>query len=351
MRQNRTLVTKTFCPHVNDSMIARSPIQNAFTVDVEDYYHVSAFARTISPHDWSQYESRVVASTHRILRLLEERQVRGTFFVLGWVAERFPELVRDIHRAGHELGCHSYWHRLVYEQTPDEFRDDLTRAKDVVEQVTGEPVTAYRAPSFSITRKSLWALEILAGEGIRLDSSIYPVHHDRYGIPGAERFLHRVETPAGELLEFPPSLVRLGNFNLPVGGGGYFRLYPSRFSETCLHRIHREAGRPFMFYVHPWEVDPGQPRLRGSALSRFRHYVNLDRTEAKLRRLLDAFSFGSVGDVITEQTALRGTESLPAYRVDVAGWTFTRQTSSNSSRQLKPSTQETPLHELSIDTI
>lgn len=308
-------------------MIARSPIQNAFTVDVEDYYHVSAFARQISPHDWNQHESRVVASTHRILRLLDERQVRGTFFILGWVAERFPELVRDIYRSGHELGCHSYWHRLVYEQTPDEFRDDLRRAKDVVEQVTGVAVTSYRAPSFSITRKSLWALDILAGEGILLDSSIFPVRHDRYGIPGAERSLHRLETTSGTLLEFPPSLVRLGKFNLPVGGGGYFRLYPTKFSEACLRRVHRETNQPFMFYVHPWEVDPQQPRLAGSAVSRFRHYVGLDQTEAKLRRLLSEFSFGSIGDVIA------GRNELPTYWVDLAGSDLVRQ--SIEERELK----------------
>jgi polysaccharide deacetylase family protein (PEP-CTERM system associated) len=297
-------------------MNAPLSIRNAFTVDVEDYYHVSAFARIISSRQWDDYESHVVDNTHRILRLLEEYQVRATFFVLGWVADRFPGLVRDIQRSGHEIGCHSYWHRLIYEQTPDEFRDDLLRAKDVIEQISGEQVIAYRAPSFSITQNSLWALEILRDAGICLDSSVVPVRHDRYGIPGAESRIHQIETAAGILLEFPPTVYRAGRLNVPVGGGGYFRLYPYLATRYCLRASQSNAKQPVMFYVHPWEVDPLQPRLPGSALSRFRHYVNLDRTEAKLRRLLRDFRFASFSDVVTDFNATAASDAAPRLRFD-----------------------------------
>jgi polysaccharide deacetylase family protein (PEP-CTERM system associated) len=221
--------------------------------------------------------------------------VQGTFFVLGWVAERFPSLVREIAAAGHEIGSHSYWHRLVYQMAPAEFRDDLRRSIGVIEEAAGIKVTRYRAPSFSITRRSLWALEILVEEGIEVDSSVFPVHHDRYGIPGARPTIHRLKTPSGPLVEFPPTVVRLGRLTLPVGGGGYFRLYPYSATSCLLNRINRADQRPFMFYCHPWEIDPGQPRMRaGSLLSHFRHYVNLATTERKLNRLLNDFSFSAV---------------------------------------------------------
>ena len=271
---------------------------HAFSVDVEDYFQVSGFENDIGRDDWDRHESRVVPNTQRVLDLLARHNVRATFFVLGWTAERHPELVRQIHDAGHEIGSHSYWHRLVYDLTPEEFRADLRKSREALEAACGATVTAYRAPSFSITRRSLWALDILAEEGFQIDSSIFAVHHDRYGIPDANPRLHRRTLPAGELWEFPPPVVRLPGVNLPVGGGGYFRLYPFRWTSHCLARIER-AGHPFVVYVHPWELDPEQPRLpAGTRLSRFRHYVNLHRTERKLDALLRRFAFGSVGDAV-----------------------------------------------------
>jgi polysaccharide deacetylase family protein (PEP-CTERM system associated) len=277
---------------------------NAFTVDVEDYYHVSAFAPWVDRRRWDDYESRVVASTRRILELMDAHEVRGTFFVLGWVAERYPGLVRDIHARGHEIGSHSYWHRLVYDLAPDEFRDDLRRSREAIEKITGDPVTAYRAPSFSVTKKSLWALDILREEGFLVDSSISPVRHDRYGIPSAPRRLHEIATPSGSLWEFPASVTRIGRMNVKVSGGGYFRLYPYSFTRRCLAQINRKEREPFVFYVHPWEIDPDQPRLPvGSHLSRFRHFVNLRTTQGKLGRLLKDFHFGRMSDVIRQSRA------------------------------------------------
>lgn len=280
-------------------MMAHSHILNAFTVDVEDYYHVSAFAQKIPRTQWDHFPSRVVATTHRLLEILERRSVRGTFFVLGWVARKYPELVRDIQRAGHEIGCHSFWHRLIYDLHPDEFRSDLRESRDQLEQITGEAVISHRAPSFSITEKSLWALNILAEEGFTVDSSIFPVRHDRYGLKRAERFVHRIETEHGNLWEFPPAVYRFGKWHLPVSGGGYFRLYPARFSTYCLLQSNRTHGRPFVFYVHPWEVDPDQPRVPVRATTRFRHYVNLAKTAQKLDVLLDRFAFGTLSESLS----------------------------------------------------
>ncbi|MGA2030681.1 MAG: XrtA system polysaccharide deacetylase [Thermoguttaceae bacterium] len=299
-------------------------ILNAFTVDVEDYYQVSAFEQHVRRDQWDRWESRVVANTQRILELLERHDVKGTFFVLGWVAERYPTLVREIHARGHELGSHGYWHRLIYEQSPGEFREDLRRSRNVLEDAVGAGVTAHRAASFSITARSLWALEILVEEGFRVDSSIFPIRHDRYGIADAEPRLHRVKTRAGPLWEFPPSVARIARMNLPVSGGGYFRLYPLRLTSYCLRRINR-ARQPFIFYVHPWELDPGQPRIPvPSRLSRFRHYVGLGRNRRKLDRLLAEFRFGRVSDVLEDrQRSLAGCPdttpcSSPRHRADAA---------------------------------
>jgi len=271
---------------------------SAFTVDVEDYFQVSGFERHISRAHWDHHESRVVRNTYRVLSLLSRHNVRATFFVLGWVADRYPRLVREIHECGHQVGSHSYWHRLVYQQTPEEFRDDLRHSRQVIEDAIGAEITAYRAPSFSITASSLWAMDILAEEGFRIDSSVFPVHHDRYGIPGAPRQPHRIQTPAGPLWEFPPSVCRFLGWNVPVSGGGYFRLYPLRWTLRCVARIHA-TGMPFLFYVHPWELDPEQPRLRlGSPGTRFRHYVNLGENERKLDALLRTVRFGPLTDAI-----------------------------------------------------
>lgn len=275
-----------------------SKVVNAFTVDVEDYYQVSAFDRYIPRSSWGSQESRVASSTLRILDLLDQAEVKGTFFVLGWVADQHPDLVREIQRRGHEIASHSYWHRLVYEQSPEEFRQDLMRSREVLQQITGQAITAYRAPSFSITAKSMWALEILAEEGFRVDSSIFPIRHDRYGVPGAQDKIHTIKTSAGTLIEFPPSVFKLGRTRLPISGGGYFRLYPQFASAFALARVNR-SKQPFMFYIHPWEVDPGQPRMpHGSYLTRFRHYVGLAATEQKLGKLLGQFRFGRLSDVL-----------------------------------------------------
>ncbi|MCY2966577.1 MAG: DUF3473 domain-containing protein [Planctomycetota bacterium] len=270
---------------------------NAFTVDVEDYFQVSAFARQVHPTSWDGYESRVVANTERILDLLSEFRVRGTFFVLGWVADKFPELVKRIASDGHEIGCHSYWHRLVYDLSPQEFRDDLRQSRDAIQQAAGVAVTAYRAPSFSIVRRSLWALEILVQEGFVMDSSIFPVRHDRYGIPEARIVPYRAHTDSGTIWEYPPTVLPVFGYNLPVGGGGYLRLYPYSLTRSALKRVNA-VGRPFQIYVHPWEVDPQQPKIAASMRSRFRHYVNLGTTTSKLRSLLQGFQFSTLSSVL-----------------------------------------------------
>jgi polysaccharide deacetylase family protein (PEP-CTERM system associated) len=268
---------------------------NALTIDVEEYFHVSGFDRAIDRRDWADLPSRVAASTDLILDVLAAADVRATFFVLGWVARRQPALVRAIRSAGHEIGTHGYAHRLIYEQTPEEFRADLRLSLAVLEDCVGERVTCYRAPSFSITQRSLWALDVLIEEGITLDSSIYPTHHDRYGIPGTPLEPHRIRRQGGGLWEYPPPVWRVAGYPLPVGGGGYFRLYPYALTRLGLSRINA-AGRPFSVYLHPWEFDPDQPRFRAGMMRSFRHYVGLRRTEARLARLLGHFAFGTLSE-------------------------------------------------------
>jgi len=269
-------------------------VVNAFTVDVEDYFQVSGFERYIQRTTWDKFDSRVVSNTRWILALLARKGVRGTFFVLGWIAHRFPALVREIHEAGHELGSHSYWHRLIYNLSPEEFRCDLRASRSAIENAIDVRIKVFRAPSFSITRKSFWALNVLAEEGFTVDSSIFPISHDRYGIPGARSVIHDLDLSVGRICEFPPTVVRLAGLNVPVGGGGYFRLYPWMLTRYLLTQVNRQ-DRPFMFYVHPWEIDPDQPRLAlGSYPTRFRHYVNLRATAQKLERLLDTFRFGTM---------------------------------------------------------
>ncbi len=266
---------------------------NVFSIDVEDYFHVEAFSDVVSRDRWDQYPSRVEENTRRLLDLLGEFQVTATFFVLGWVAERSPALVRDIAAAGHEVASHSYWHRLIYDLSPEEFRKDTLRAKDAVEQATGRPVFGYRAPSFSIDRRCLWALSILAECGFRYDASIFPIHHDIYGMPDAPFAPFRVGTPAGEILEFPATTFRiLGHRRWPVGGGGYLRILPFWYTRLGLKRAAGE-GLPLIVYVHPWEADPDQPRLGGRLRSRLRHYTNLDKTCVRLRALLGGGGFSS----------------------------------------------------------
>lgn len=278
-------------------------MRHCFTVDVEDYFHVQAFSGVIRPQEWERFESRVVANTQRILELLNRHRVLGTFFVLGWVAERHPGLVREIVEAGHELATHGYGHQLVYGQTPAEFREDLRRSLAVLQEIGGRRVVAYRAPSFSITRRSLWALDVLAEEGIEVDSSVFPVRHDNYGVPDAPRHPYLIERGAGTLIEFPPTVVQRLGWNVPASGGGYFRLYPFWLTRRLLRSVPREHGQPFMFYIHPWEVDPDQPRVAAPWRSRFRHYQNLSTTLHKLHRLLQSFAFGTVSEVLAERRA------------------------------------------------
>lgn len=273
--------------------------QAAFTVDVEDYFHTTVFESRIARRDWHAFDCRVEANTHRLLDMLARHNVRGTFFVLGWVAEHYPQLVRAIHQAGHEIGSHSYWHRRVYHLTPEAFRTDLRRSRDVLAEITGQAVRCYRAPTFSINRQTLWALEVLVEEGFRVDSSIFPIYHHRYGIPRACTSIHRIDTPSGTICEFPPAVVQFGPLRLPASGGGYFRLYPFFWTRYCLARFARQNRHGFVFYVHPWEVDPRQPRLRlASRVSCFRHYLHLQTTEAKLERLLKTFRFAGIRDVL-----------------------------------------------------
>lgn len=277
-----------------------SPV-NAFTVDVEDYFHVAALASVVSPASWPGREYRVERNTEVLLQLLAEHGVHGTFFILGWVAERSPALVRRIAEAGHEVACHGYSHRLIYTQAQEEFRQETLRAKRGLEDTLGHAVLGYRAASFSITRRSLWALDVLLDCGFEYDSSIFPIRHDRYGIPGASPSPGRIVAPSGRaLVEFPMSAARFFGVQVPVSGGGYFRILPYGLTRAGLRQINHRAGRPFMFYLHPWEIDPGQPRIRVGAWSRFRHYTNLEHCAVRLRRLLRDFAFAPAIDVLRQ---------------------------------------------------
>lgn len=270
--------------------------RNALTIDVEDYFQVEAFASVVDRSAWDGFASRVEPSTGRILDLLDRAGVKATFFTLGWVADRHPTVVRRIVAAGHELASHGYWHRRVSTQSAAEFAEDIRHAKQVLEDVGGQPIRGYRAPTFSITRATPWAFEILEAEGHRYSSSLFPVRHDLYGDPDAPRDAFR--PGKGALWEIPMTTVRLFGRNFPCAGGGYFRLMPYGAFRALLRRFHAAEERPGMFYLHPWEVDPGQPRLAGlKARTRFRHYLNLDRTAARLERLLGDFAWGRVDHV------------------------------------------------------
>jgi polysaccharide deacetylase family protein (PEP-CTERM system associated) len=266
--------------------------RNVFSVDVEDFFHVEAFSDVVERSQWDHFPSRVVVNTQRILDLLDSHSVEATFFILGWVCERQPGLVREIVARGHEVACHSFWHRPIFKLTADEFREDTRRAKETIEQTSGSQVQGYRAPSFSITRQSLWALEILAELGFTYDSSIFPIAHDVYGIPDGPRRPVLVHTAHGDLVEFPMTTFSVQSRNLPVGGGGYLRILPFWYTNWGLRSAQKEDV-PFILYVHPWEVDSTQPRLPGRFRSRLRHYTNLDKMERRLHRLLQRFSFTS----------------------------------------------------------
>jgi polysaccharide deacetylase family protein (PEP-CTERM system associated) len=275
---------------------------NALTIDVEDYFHVAAFAHQIDPKTWDSYPLRVERNTDRILDLLGERGVRATFFILGWVAERCPALIKRIDALGHEIGCHGYAHRAIYDGTYEDFEQDVHRAKSIIENITGRALKSYRAPSFSITGRTLWALGVLAEAGFEYDSSIFPVRHDLYGIPDAPRFPYAKVLDAEHVIkEFPPSTLRFCGNNFPIGGGGYLRLLPYRLTALAIRRLNKTEKQPAMIYLHPWEIDPEQPRIAAPWRSRFRQYQNLRSTERKLIKLLDEFPLGSMQDVLAEQ--------------------------------------------------
>ena len=284
---------------------ANVPMKNAFTIDVEDYFQVEAFARAIDRRTWGDFQTRVVANTDRLLAMLEARGVRATFFVLGWVARKHPEIVRAIAAAGHEVASHGMSHRLVYTQTPQEFRQETFDARALLEDQCQRPVVGYRAATYSIVRKSLWALDILCEAGFQYDSSIFPMRHDRYGIPDANPLPHVLTAPGGgKLVEFPISVLRYARATIPVAGGGYFRLFPYAFTRWALGEINRR-GQEFVFYIHPWEVDPTQPRVRNiGALSRFRHYLNLNSCQKRLDRLLADFTFDTMHSVLVSRRLL-----------------------------------------------
>jgi len=277
---------------------------NALTIDVEDYFHVTAFERYVKPVEWDTYPLRVENNTLRILDMLDEFAIRATFFVLGWVAERRPGLVREIHRRGHEIACHGYAHQLIYRHTPQDFRKDVSMAKNILENICGEEVRGYRAPSYSITTKSLWALDILLEEGFSYYSSIFPITHDIYGIPSGKRFPHEISTHSGKIQEFPISTFSLDvgwwKSQLPIAGGGYLRFFPVHLVAWAIEIINSTEKQPVIVYFHPWEIDPLQPRIKAGLKSRFRHYLNLDRMELKIRHLLENFRFSSAREVLSQ---------------------------------------------------
>ncbi len=268
-----------------------TPIRNAMTCDVEDYFQVSAFAPHIERASWLTRECRVEANMERILTLMAHAKVHATFFTLGWIGERYPSMLRRMVFAGHEIASHGYAHLRASDQTLDAFTDDIVRSKAVLEDITGQAVAGYRAPSFSINTNNLWALDAIHRAGYRYSSSIYPIHHDHYGMPDAPRFAFHPHCRHG-LLEVPITTLRLGKRNLPAGGGGYFRLLPYRLSRWMVKHVNEHDRQAAVFYFHPWEIDPGQPRPHGIDLTtRFRHYVNMSRMEHRLRALAGDFAW------------------------------------------------------------
>lgn len=269
-------------------------VVNALSFDVEDYFHVSNFESFIRFEDWDKHESHVERNTRVILNLLAERRIRATFFVLGWVAEHFPALIAEIAAAGHEIAAHGYRHRLIYTLDPEEFRRDLRKAVDLIEHASGKRVFGHRAPSFSVTERSLWAIDIMQEEGLKYDSSVFPIRHPRYGIASAPRAPYEIRPG---FWEFPMATARIAGTNMPVAGGAYFRIFPYALTRWGVRSINRE-GNPAVLYMHPWEFDPGQPRFNTSLQVRFRHYYNLGKTEARLRRLCEEFRFTTVHEVL-----------------------------------------------------
>jgi polysaccharide deacetylase family protein (PEP-CTERM system associated) len=304
-------------PTAHDVGAALSPrdagaVINAMTIDVEDYFHVSVFDGLVARDRWARLESRVCDNTERLLRIFEDSRITATFFILGWVAERFPSLVARIADMGHEVASHGYAHRLVYDQTRSAFRDDVRRAKDLLESAAGCRVDGFRAPSYSVTPRTLWALDVLIEEGYRYDASIFPIRHDRYGIPLSPRHPYVLPRESGVLVEVPASTVRVGPLNLPVAGGGYFRILPYSWTRWGIARINEREHRPAIFYLHPWELDPLQPRLGAGLMGRFRHYRNLEKTETRLRQLLWDFRFAPLRQILAGVQAEVPAQAAPS---------------------------------------
>lgn len=273
---------------------------NAMTVDVEDYFQVSAFDPYVSRTSWNEYETRVEANTDRILALFDQHGVKATFFTLGWVAEKFPGLVRRIVDGGHELASHGWDHIMVTRLTREQFAEDIRKAKQKLEDTGGAAVSGYRAPSYSFTTRNAWSHPVLAEEGYRYSSSVAPIKHDLYGIPGAPRFAHA--TADGAVIELPITTTRVAGRNFPCGGGGWFRLYPYKLSQWAINRVNEQDQESAIFYFHPWEIDPEQPRIQGLNLkTRFRHYQNLARMEGRVDRLLKDFNWNTMSEVFAEE--------------------------------------------------
>jgi len=276
---------------------------NAMTVDVEDYFHVSAFEKIIQPSDWSSCKPTVDYNTKRLLDLFAQKEIKATFFILGWVAEAFPQLIKDIAEQGHEIASHGMNHRRAATQTREQLSDDIKKSIDVLEQASGEKVLGYRAPSFSIGKENEWAFELLAELGLVYSSSTYPIAHDLYGTPEWPRFIHN--RPEG-IIEIPIPTLRSDNKNLGIGGGGYFRLYPYFLSKKRIQKFLKNESQPYSFYFHPWEIDPNQPRVSGASLkSKIRHYINLSRMEGKIDSLLTDFNWSTVQDVYLSDNKIK----------------------------------------------
>jgi polysaccharide deacetylase family protein (PEP-CTERM system associated) len=298
-----TLNYKTHSPH------------NILTIDVEDWYHASALTEKIKSADGDERESRIWRTTNRVLNLLEEEKARATFFVLGAVAERFPEIVQRIKQRRHKIASHGYAHNSIYSQTKEEFKKDVKRSVLILENITGEKIKGYRAPNFSITADSLWAYEVLADSGIEYSSSIFPTKHilHAYGIPHAAKNPFILKLDNGKsIVEFPLSTVRIWGIHFPFGGGAYLRLFPYWYNQWSIKRLNRK-GKPAVVYFHPWELDPDQPRLGLNLLARTRHYFNLDIMETKIRKLLKAFRFQSIEETLQDSLETTSTPSQAVY--------------------------------------
>lgn len=280
---------------------------NCLTIDVEDYFHTNSMDAVVPPQTWDALPQRAERNTYRVLELLAEHDTKATFFVLGWVAERHPHLVGDIVAGGHELACHGHLHRLAYDLGPTEFKRDVVRARDLLQDMTGSKVEGYRAASYSIVPSTMWAIDILIDCGFGYDSSIFPIRHDLYGIPGFDRFRVRLDRPRGSIVEIPPSTLRIGGMNLPMAGGGYFRIAPYSLTRWAIRRLNRVDHQPAVVYIHPWELDPDQPRLDVGRRTRLRHYSRLEAMDRKLRRLLAEFRFAPLRDVFADSEPKRAT--------------------------------------------